>query len=261
MISKQKIKLISSLKNKKFRDYFGFFVAEGEKNVTDLVKKFSCQMLFASENWLNFNQIKAKEIFTAKKSDELKPLSFLKTPQEVIAVFQKPENKQIDIKKIKNELIFALDCIQDPGNLGTIIRTLDWFGVSKIFCSLDTADVFNPKVVQATMGALANVDIFYVDLQSFIKKIKKNGIEIFGTFLNGKNIYQQNLPKNGAIILGNEGNGISPETESLIDEKLHIPNFPLKNGRAESLNVAVAAAIVCSEFRRKHYTGDFSALR
>ena len=266
MLSKQKIKLVSSLKIKKFRDELGLFVAEGEKNVIDLAHKFSCKMVFATQKWLqnnrNFHFFKdvEQQIFEVKNTEELKPVSFLKTPQEVVAVFQIPDNQQIDIKKVQNELSLALDCVQNAGNLGTIIRIADWFGIPNIFCSLDTADIYNPKVVQAAMGALANVNVHYVDLQRFIKEAKENKIEIFGTFLNGKNIYQQNLPKNGIIVLGNEGNGISTEIENLIEKKLLIPNFSLKNQTSESLNVAVAASIVCSEFRR-NYELVFSALR
>jgi TrmH family RNA methyltransferase len=256
MISKQKIKLVSSLKNKKFRDELGLFVAEGGKNVTDLAQKFRCQVLFATANWLSLNKIKAEEVFLIKNSDELKSVSYLTMPQEVVAVFQKLENQNINIGEIKNELTLALDCVQNTGNLGTIIRIADWFGISKVFCSLDTADIFNMKVVQATMGALANVEVYYVDLHNFINSAKQNEIQIFGTFLNGKNIYQQNLPKNGIIVLGNEGNGISIKIENLIAEKLFIPNFSTQNQTSESLNVAVATAIVCSEFRRKSVSYD-----
>jgi len=271
MLSKQKIKIVSSLKHKKFRDELGLFVAEGEKNVVDLLQKFSCEMLFATQSWLQNNhnlfdmsaEQREVQIFEVKTSDELKPVSFLTTPQEVVAVFKIPANtlsfrptgeiacKHEPISPFsRNDLILALDCVQNTGNLGTIIRIADWFGISNVFCSLDTADVYNPKVVQATMGALANVNVHYVDLQQFIKQAKENKIPIFGTFLEGKNIYQQNLPKNGIIVLGNEGNGISAEIENLITEKLLIPNFSTKNQTSESLNVAVAAAIVCSEFRR-----------
>jgi len=281
MLSKQKIKIVSSLKHKKFRDELWLFVAEGGKNVIDLSQKFSCEMLFATQNWLKNNRRlfplsgemyagqRGVQIFEVKNADELKPVSFLTTPQEVVAVFQIPTNTlsfrptgEICFANeispfsrndgvLKNDLSLALDCVQNAGNLGTIIRIADWFGISNIFCSPDTADVYNPKVVQAAMGALANVNVHYVNLQQFIKQAKENEIQIFGTFLEGKNIYQQNLPKNGIIVLGNEGNGISVEIENLIAEKLLIPNFSAKNQTSESLNVAVAAAIVCSEFRRK----------
>ena len=267
MLSKQKIKVVSSLKHKKFRDELGLFVAEGEKNVADLLQKFSCEMLFATQNWLQSNhnlfseEMSAKQtgvqIFEVKTSDELKPVSFLTTPQKVVAVLKIPQPKE-EISCAKhlstagqNDLSLALDCVQNTGNLGTIIRIADWFGISNVFCSLDTADVYNPKVVQATMGALANVNVHYLDLHLFIKQVKENKTPIFGTFLDGKNIYQQNLPKNGIIVLGNEGNGISTKIENLITEKLFIPNFSVKNQTSESLNVATAAAIVCSEFCRK----------
>jgi len=291
MLAKQKIKIVSSLKHKKFRYELGLFVAEGGKNVIDLSRKFSCEMLFATQNWLENNsnlfsfseemsaRQKGVQIFEVKTSDELKPVSFLTTPQEVVAVFKIPADNNsvchcgldsqlrnfqpittfssaVQIAATTDGLSLALDCVQNTGNLGTIIRIADWFGISNVFCSLDTTDIYNPKVVQATMGALANVNVYYVDLQQFIKQAKENEMQIFGTFLNGKNIYQQNLPKNGIIILGNEGNGISTEIANLITEKLFIPNFSAKNQTSESLNVAVAAAIVCSEFRR-HFDKSF----
>jgi len=285
MLSKQKIKIISSLKHKKYRDELGLFVAEGGKNVIDLSRKFSCEMLFATQDWLKNNRHlfplsgemsegqSGLQTFEVKTADELKPVSFLTTPQEVVAVFKIPahtkspptpqrgdcsppsgELEGATFGRTKGgyykDLSLALDCVQNTGNLGTIIRIADWFGISNIFCSPDTADVYNPKVVQAAMGALANVNVHYVDLQQFIKRAKENEIPVFGTFLEGKNIYKQKLPKNGIIVLGNEGNGISTEIESLITEKLFIPNFSNNNQTSESLNVAVAAAIVCSEFRR-----------
>ena len=277
MISKQKIKIVSSLKHKKFRDESGLFVAEGGKNVTDLSQKFTCKMLFATQDWLKNNRRlfslsgemsegeSGLQIFEVKTSEELKPVSFLTTPQEVVAVFQMPANTKSPPTPQRGDLFppfggtkggyykdlsLALDCVQNTGNFGTIIRIADWFGISNIFCSPDTADVYNPKVVQAAMGALVNVNVHYVDLQQFIKQAKENETPIFGTFLEGKNIYQQKLPKNGIIVLGNEGNGISTEIKNLVTEKLLIPNFSTKNQTSESLNVAVAAAIVCSEFRR-----------
>ncbi|MDR2683987.1 MAG: RNA methyltransferase [Prevotellaceae bacterium] len=257
MLSKQKIKLVSSLKTKKYRDELGLFIAEGDKNVCDLSQKFRCEMLFATEEWLKKNNTGCKfalakeQIFSVKTSEELKHVSFLTTPQEIVAVFQKPAFKQITQEYLQNELVFALDCIQNTGNLGTIIRIADWFGISKIACSKDTADVFNPKAVQAAMGALANVDVHYVNLHEFIVNAKENGIEIFGTFLNGKNIYTETLSKNGIIVFGSEGNGISPKIESLIPNRLYIPNFSKNANKSESLNVATAAAVICSEFRRR----------
>ncbi|MDR0831252.1 MAG: RNA methyltransferase [Prevotellaceae bacterium] len=251
MISKQKIKIVSSLKHKKFRDELGLFVAEGAKNVNDLAEKFSCEMLFATENFLQNNKNSAKQIFEVKTSDLLKPVSFLTTPQEVVAVFQKPVFEEINMKNFENQLVIALDEVQNTGNLGTIIRIADWFGISKIVCSLNTADVFNPKVVQAAMGALANVDICYVDLQGFLQQAKNAEIQIFGTFLDGKNIYHEALPKSAVIVFGNEGNGISPEIADLIDSRLLIPNFSKNSQKSESLNVATAAAVVCSEFLRR----------
>ncbi|MDR1543826.1 MAG: RNA methyltransferase [Prevotellaceae bacterium] len=264
MISKQKIKLVASLKNKKFRDELGLFVAEGGKNVLDLIKKFRCEMLFSTENWLGTSYAKfyfaelaqnndfvSAQTFSVKTSDDLKPVSFLTTPQDVVAIFQKPDFKPVTIKNLKRNLVLALDGLQNTGNLGTIIRIADWFGIAKIVCSLDTADIFNPKTVQAAMGALANVDFFYANLPEFLQQAQEANIQIFGTFLDGKNIYTEALPKNGIIVLGNEGNGITPAVEKLIDNRLHIPNFSYNSQKSESLNVAIAAAVVCSEFRRR----------
>ena len=150
---------------------------------------------------------------------------------------------------MKHSLCLALDDIQDPGNLGTIIRLADWFGIENIFCSHGTVDVYNPKVIQATMGALARVKLHYCDLVKLITSVKD--IPIFGTFLDGNNIYGEDLSKNGLIIMGNEGNGVSKEVSKLINKKLYIPNYPTSRETSESLNVAIATAIVCAEFRRR----------
>ena len=150
---------------------------------------------------------------------------------------------------IQDQLVLALDGVQDPGNLGTIIRIADWFGISDIFCSADTADVWNPKVIQATMGSIARVRITYTDLVALIKEAQ---VPVYGTLLDGDNIYQQTLSQNGIIVMGNEGNGISPEIRQLITNKLLIPDFNTGDSHAESLNVAIATAITCSEFRRRN---------
>ena len=177
-------------------------------------------------------------------------LSFLKNPQDVLAIFKRPNWDITEITPEK-ELVLALDGIQDPGNLGTIIRLADWFGISHIVCSKDTADVFSPKTVQATMGALAHVKIHYTDLETFLQAQSAQAIPLYGTFLGGENLYEKTLSGNGILIMGNEGNGIRPAIEAFVNEKLYIPNYPEGRDTSESLNVAIATAVVCAEFRRR----------
>ena len=248
MLSKNKIKLIHSLEHKKYRDIENLFVVEGSKSVLEAARYFSCEMLCATSDWLDQHNSTATE--TIEVNDvELKKISFLKTPQKVLAVFRKAAF-DYNVEKLKNALSLALDNIQDPGNLGTIIRIADWFGIRHIFCSEGTADVFNPKTVQATMGAIGRVKVHYVDLPEFLKNIQKN-VPIYGTFLDGENIYEHALSPNGIIVMGNEGNGISEQVANCVSRKLFIPSFPVGNETSESLNVAVATAVCCSEFRRR----------
>ena len=185
--------------------------------------------------------------------DELHRISFLQHPQEVLAVFHIPTPSQpSSILPLASNLTLALDGVQDPGNVGTIIRIADWFGITQIICSPDTADVYNPKVVQATMGSLAHVSITYCDL---VPLLREANVPVYGTLLDGQDIYQQPLSAEGIIVMGNEGNGISPEVRQLVTNKLLIPNFNNNTETAESLNVAIATAITCSEFRRlQHHT-------
>lgn len=250
MLSKSQIKLISSLKHKKYREQHQLFVAEGEKLVTDLSRRFKCLYLVATEEYLEGNHIEAKEYIVVKNADELKKISSLTTPNKVLAVFHKPLETDIMLSEYINKLVLALDGIQDTGNLGTIVRIADWYGIEHIICSQNTVDIFNPKTVQATMGAIVNVKVIYTDLSTFLNKTKKNGISIYGTFLDGKNIYAERLKPQGVIVMGNEGNGISAEVRDLIDKRITIPNLSTKSQTSESLNVAVATAIVCSEFMR-----------
>ena len=249
MISKSKIKLINSLSQKKFRDETGLFVAEGTKLINDLVSVFRCSMLVATADWLGDNpSFKAVEVLEAE-ADEFKKISNHKSPQGVLAVFEKADYSWTE-QELSQKLSLALDDVQDPGNLGTIIRIADWFGISDIFCSEHSADAFNPKTVQASMGALARVRVHVVDLAAFLKTCQSL-IPVYGTFMNAENIYSKKLSSNGIIVMGNEGNGISPAIEKLISERLLIPNFPAGQPTSESLNVAVATALVCGEFRRR----------
>lgn len=249
VISKNKIKLIASLSQKKFRDQTGLFVAEGTKLVTDLAPSFSCFMLIGIPQWFTENNtIQADEIIEVD-IDELKKISNQKSPQGVLAVFRQPTYTYNPLE-LGHKLSLALDDIQDPGNLGTILRIADWFGISDVFCSEYTADAFSPKTVQATMGALARVRVHTVHLSEFLQSCAGK-LPIYGTFMDGENIYSKTLTQHGIIVMGNEGNGISPTIEKLVSEKLLIPNYPSGQITSESLNVGVATALVCGEFRRR----------
>lgn len=250
MLSKNKIKYIHSLELKKNRSAEHVFVAEGNKLVSDMLPFYKCKLLLAKPCWMaTQGDINAEELLVAE-DDDIRKASFLKTPQDVLAVFYVPEWKLEDVHPEK-ELVLVLDGIQDPGNMGTIIRLADWFGIEHIVCSQDTVDLFNPKVVQATMGALAHVKVFYTDLIPFIQAQKKNKVPVYGTFLNGDNMYDRELSDNGLLIMGNEGNGVRSEVEALVNEKLYIPNFPELRETSESLNVAIATAVISAEFRRR----------
>jgi len=248
-ISKNNIKYIHSLELKKNRKSERVFLAEGPKIVSELLGRFKCKTLIATEEWLHGQDSHkyADEVFTVT-DEELAKTSLQKTPQQVLAVFYQPE-EFVDFTLPKHSLCLALDGVQDPGNLGTIIRIADWFGIEHIFCSMDTVDVYNPKAVQATMGALARVHMHYLSLAELISQL--NGVPVYGTFLDGDDLYEMETTKNGLIIMGNEGNGISEEVKSLVNKKVLIPNYPKGRKTSESLNVAIATAIICAEFRRK----------
>jgi TrmH family RNA methyltransferase len=250
MLSKSKLKYIRSLEFKKFRNMHNAFVAEGNKLVAGMMGAFECEWLLAKPCWMaTQGDIPAGEL-CVDENDEISKASFLKTPQDVIAVFKRPA---CDIREAdaSTQLVLALDGVQDPGNLGTIIRLADWFGIGQVVCSLDTADVFAPKAVQATMGALARVKVHYTHLEMWLEQAAASNIPLYGTFLDGDDIYSQTLSSTGIIVMGNEGNGIRPEIGQRIGKRLLIPSYP--NGRAasESLNVAVATALICAEFRRQ----------
>jgi len=250
MISKNKIRFIRSLEKKKFRNESGCFLAEGNKLVADSLPFFECECLIAKSSWLAMQgDVRTNELIIAEE-DDIEKVSLLKTPQDVLAVFRQPCHT-LDNETLRNELSLVLDGIQDPGNFGTIIRLADWFGIRRLICSPDTADVYNPKTVQATMGAIARVRVFYVTLSEWLDNVKD--ISVYGAFLEGKNIYAETLSSSGLIVMGNEGNGISRSVEERITQKLYIPNYPPEAETTESLNVAAATAIVCSEFRRRHF--------
>ena len=242
MLSKNQIKLISSLHQKKHRFANQLFIAEGVKVIQELVKSnFELDHLYTTKD--DFS-----EVTTHKKSliseNELNKISALTTPNSCLAVFKIP----LESKITESGLVLALDSIRDPGNMGTILRLCDWFGIQQLICSKETVDIYNPKVVQATMGSIARVNVNYIDLNDFITK---TSLPVFGTFMDGENIYQTALPEEGIIVMGNEANGISESIEKLVTKRLTIPRFG-DIQMTESLNVATATSIILSEFRRQN---------
>ena len=259
-ISKNQIKFIRQLEQKKFRRREGLFVAEGTKVVGDLLAHYQPHSLFATPDWLASNSVpellrsavpepvegQDGPIVTEVSPEELSRISFQQHPQQVLALFPIPSHP---FTFSPLHLSLALDGIQDPGNLGTIIRIADWFGIQTIFCSEDTVDAWNPKVVQATMGSIARVNIIYTSLVELIDTLPDD-YPVYGTLLDGDNIYTQPLTPHGLIVMGNEGNGISPEIRQKVNHRLLIPSYRTDD-TAESLNVAIATAITCAEFRRR----------
>ena len=250
MISKNKIKYIRSLELKKNRNKEGKFVAEGFKVVDDLLALQPADLIVATGEWLRGKHFGAETEVIEVTDEELKKVSFLQHPQQVLAVFKQATSGDYSINT--SELSLALDGVQDPGNLGTIIRVADWFGVGAIWCSPDTADCWNPKVVQATMGSIARVAIHYAPLVPLIDALDKD-CPVYTTQLDGENIYETTLKPHGVIVMGNEGNGVTEEVRRRATRPLLIPNFPQGRTTAESLNVAIATALVLGEFRRRMF--------
>lgn len=243
MLSKNQIKLIKSLQQKKFRIQFNLFVAEGFKTINELLQsEFKLNMLYTTKEFNSYanSVLDGKQIIISES--ELKRISYLKAPNVALAIFEIPESKPIE----KSGLIVALDAIRDPGNLGTIIRLCDWFGIGDLVCSNETVDCYNPKVIQATMGSISRVNISYVKLHAFLENTE---LPIFGTFMDGENVYSEQLPKSGILVMGNESQGISETIEKVIQKKISIPQYG-NIQETESLNVATATAIFLSEFRR-----------
>ncbi len=235
-VSKAQVKMVRSLQQKKFRDELGLFVAEGHKCIEELQKTYTLEYLFDTDN---------------ASDTEIEQMSSQRTPQGIVGVFRTPAlcESRLDTA----HLCVALDGIQDPGNLGTIIRTCDWFGVHDLYCSPGTADCYNPKVVQATMGALARVSVHYTDLLPLLQEAHKAAMPVYGTLLNGRTMYETGaIPdkSRGIIVMGNEGNGISEAVRPLITHPLLIPSYPIGATTSESLNVSIATAITLAEFRR-----------
>ena len=246
MISKAKIKFIKSLQLKKNREQTHLFLAEGYKLMGELLAKQRAHTIVATHEWIeNQSCVQANEVIEVTQ-EELKKVSLLQHPQQVLAVFPFLPSTEATPQ---NELILALDGVQDPGNLGTIIRIADWFGIKNIMCSEDTVDVYNPKVIQASMGSVAQVSVNYCNLKSFIKNISPE-VPVYGTCLDGENIYNQKLSSKGIIVMGNEGKGVSTAIKQLFTHKLLIPNYHPQSA-IDSLNVAIATAITCAEFKRQ----------
>lgn len=243
MISKNQQKYIRQLEQKKYRKREGCFVAEGTKVVGDLLKRYQPLALYATESWDAPKGVG----YTLVSEEELQRVSFQQHPQQVLAIFPIPQ--PTDPVSLRGSLTLALDGVQDPGNLGTIIRIADWFGIDTIICSEETADAWNPKVIQATMGSIARVNVIYANLLELLDTLPSD-YPVYGTFLDGENIYTQTLSSEGLIIMGNEGNGISDAVRAKVNRRLLIPDFH-QGDTADSLNVAIATAITCSEFRRR----------
>ena len=247
MVTKNQKKIIRSLKLKKNRKSQNTFVAEGLKVINDFLKEgLVLKTLYSLSEYMEaFENVDASKIVIISEND-LKQISFLNTPQKALALFEIP--KPIGVNKDKG-LQIVLDGVQDPGNLGTIIRLCDWFDVTHLICSKNVVDCFNEKVVQATMGSLARVVPIYLDIEEYLKKTK---LPIYGTFMEGSNVYEQDLPNNAVIVMGNEANGISNNIVQLVNKKIGIPKFR-KSNNVESLNVAMATSILLSEFKRSSF--------
>ena len=252
MLQKSEILKVKSLHDRESRATLGLFIAEGMKIVEEIMlSDFEVECVYITEK--GFQNLDSRLKFSSLvqvTQKEMERISTLKSPTQILATVKIPKHNNLNT--LNGELSIALDTIQDPGNLGTIIRLADWFGIGQVVCSIDCVDCFSPKVIQATMGAILRVRVYYTDLVKYLSKAKSEQVEIYGTFLEGDNIYNKNLPKGGIIVMGNEGRGISKEVASIIDNKLYIPPYPSnKSSNSESLNVAVATAVICSEFRRR----------
>lgn len=256
MITRNLVKYVHSLSVKKYRDAECCFVADGPKVVTDLLPLMTCKTLFATPDYLSgvtSELLENVEDVQEVTQAELERLSQMQSPRGALAVFR-TQTEERNLQELaalpEATLCLALDSVQNPGNLGTIIRVADWFGISHIFASPGTADVYAPKVVQATMGAIGRIRVHYLGLPAFLKSLRPD-CPVYGTFLNGRDLYRQELCSRGLIVMGNEGKGISPDVEPYVTQRLLIPAYPPGRSTVESLNVALATAIVCAEFRRR----------
>ncbi len=244
-MTKSEIQLVRSLADKRARSEMGLFIAEGEKLINELRESgLSVKKIYSLEGHFEGEDV---EWISPK---EMERISQLKSANNSVAICEIPRY-DLSLDALRDELILMLDGVQNPGNLGTIIRLADWFGIKNIICSESSADCFNPKVVQATMGAITRVKVHYTNLVEVLKEAQLLSTPIYGTLLEGKNIYRSELSQSGIIIMGNEGQGISPAVQSFLTHKLFIPPYPADRCGSESLNVSVATSVVCSEFRRR----------
>ncbi len=244
-MTKAEIQLVRALADKRGRTQHGLFVAEGEKLIGELrTSQLRVRKIFALEG-----VFEGPDVETVAPRD-MERLSLLKTPSNSLALVEMP-HYALDPAALGGALTLALDEVQNPGNLGTIVRLADWFGIGDIVCSEGTADCFNPKVVQATMGAILRVKVHYTDLKRFLEEAVARDIPVYGTFLEGENLYEAPLTPGGIVVMGNEGRGVRPEVAAAATRKLFIPPYPTDRRGSESLNVAMATGIVCAEFRRR----------
>lgn len=252
MISRQKIEFIRSLAHKKDRGKAGCFVAEGEKLVFDLLKtKLELLEIYCTSEGITTFESNTKTRSAIELSHkEMERISAFKNPSSILALFRIPEADKVTDNSLLG-LNIVLDGIQDPGNLGTIVRMADWFGISNIFCSIECADLYNPKCIQSTMGALARVQVHYIDLIELLKMAADNHVPVYGTFMEGENLYCTELSVQALVLMGSEGKGISDKLIPLLTKKISIPAYPANSRQLESLNVATSASIVCAEFRRR----------
>ncbi|MDR2498817.1 MAG: RNA methyltransferase [Tannerellaceae bacterium] len=249
MLTKSALKFLRSLEHKKYRSLHRAFIVEGNKAVESMAGSYTCRMLLAHPSWIESHpEVVADEIIALDRSS-LSRLSLMPSPPEVVAVFHIPSFDISDVNPEQN-IVLVLDGVQDPGNLGTIVRIADWFGVEHIVCSPSCADIFAPKAIQAAMGAVANVQLHYVSLSQWLSSVS-SGISIYGTYPSGRSIYRHPLSSSGIILMGSEGQGISSELERHISHRISIPPPTNHHPAADSLNVAIATAIVCAEFRRR----------
>lgn len=248
MFSKQQQKYVQSLQIKKYRQEHQCFLVEGAKSVVELLNaNFEIELLLCTERFFIDNEKKLKKISVEQISQaELEKLGTLQSNDAALAVVKMRENSFLSADK--NEFVLVLDDIRDPGNLGTILRIADWYGIKKVICSQNTVDFYNPKVISASMGSFTRIKAYYSEISKYIENLdKKVNIEIIGTFLNSENVHRFEFPTSGYIVLGNESNGISEEVEKFITKKITIPRF----GDAESLNVGIATAVVLDNLRRR----------
>jgi TrmH family RNA methyltransferase len=253
MLSKNKMKFIRSLHQAKFREMHKLFLAEGPKVVHGLIhSKYRIKTIAAHEDWINthHNKLSTEIEVIPVSQKELERISTLKTPNEILAVVEIPENVHPD-PDATIQLILVLDEIRDPGNMGTILRTADWFGIPRVMCSRNCVDIYNPKVVQAAMGSIARVDVIYLDLIDLLHS-QPDKIPVYGAQMDGMNIYSENLTAHGFLLIGSESHGISEKLKPYITHPVSIPSYSDRHGiRAESLNASIATAILCAEFRRR----------